>query len=60
MRLIANVYQYKITNIILPNSTLSMPRPRNDVHFQISWFYFEITSSGKQTFCLASNNFRII
>ena len=36
MRLIANVYQYKITNIILPNSTFSMPRPRNDVHFQIS------------------------
>ena len=33
IRLIANIYKYKVDNIILPNSSLCMPL-KQDVHVQ--------------------------
>ena len=58
IRLIANIYKYKVDNIILPNSSLCMPL-KQDVHVQFFQFNFKIILKRKQSFYLMSINFSL-
>ena len=58
--LVVNVYQYKIDNIILPNSTFGRPCKSKIIMFNFFYFNFQIILKRKHTFFLLLINFYLI